>query len=392
MATNHNVQEYVDNMVDSLIKQGWLTSHAIREAFRSVPRHLFIDRVFVNGQLIPFDVKDNEQLKMVYSDNSILQKISPPTSSTAPSLMASMLESLELDENMRVLEIGTGSGYNAALIAYIVRNRKLVFTVEIQSDVVEDARRHLAQAYFSHITVIEADGNDGYPPGAPYDRIIVTASCLDVSPHWITQLGERGLLFLPFKFLPSFDVGLKLTKHDRQVIGHFARCGPFMPLHSKCGSGSGEPIRVTPSSPLGDLLLAVKERKAFPFPVGASSCWDDKLTGFFTFVCLAAPQVVSVYNPAQGLMPLCLYDLQNQSAVGIAYPYWDIVVFGNSIMYERLMAMFEEWRDYGELKISEYQVSLLPTPGEPHELNPMWTFVRQHFSYLINVAQTRGDV
>ena len=100
----------------------------------------------------------------------------PVSSSTQPGLMASMLEQLALAPGQQVLEIGAGTGYNAALMAQIVGATGHVITVDLDTEIVEAARAHLRAAGCTNVTVMEGDGADGYAAGAPYDRIIITAS------------------------------------------------------------------------------------------------------------------------------------------------------------------------------------------------------------------------
>jgi len=111
--------------------------------------------------------------------------------------MAFMLEYLELKPGMRVLEIGTGTGYNAALMAEIVGKQELVVTLEIQPDLAKQAKRLLRKAGYGGIQVYCADGFTGWPKCAPYDRIVATTCCADISPHWLEQLSPTGWILAP---------------------------------------------------------------------------------------------------------------------------------------------------------------------------------------------------
>jgi len=105
--------------------------------------------------------------------------------------MAIMLEQMELEPGHRVLEIGAGTGYNAALMAHIVGGEGLVATLDIDEDIVADVRKHIADAGLGNVTVVRADGGYGYPPDAPYDRIILTVGVWDLVPAWLEQLIAR---------------------------------------------------------------------------------------------------------------------------------------------------------------------------------------------------------
>ena len=99
-----------------------------------------------------------------------------------------MLELLDLTPGLKVLEVGAGTGYNAALLAELVGDQRLVITVEVAQDVVAQTRRLLAGASYPGITVLCRDGFDGVPEQAPFDRIVAMVGCADLSPQWAEQL------------------------------------------------------------------------------------------------------------------------------------------------------------------------------------------------------------
>jgi protein-L-isoaspartate(D-aspartate) O-methyltransferase len=161
-------------------------SARVSEAFLVVPRHLFVS------------VESAEQ---AYEDTAIVIKSDadgfPVSASTRPALMAIMLERLRLAAGHRVLEIGTGSGYNAALIAQIVGDSGSVVTIDVHPDLVDQARARLAAAGLADVTVVCGDGAGGVPGHAPYDRIIVTAGVWDLAPQWLAQLRGDGRIVAP---------------------------------------------------------------------------------------------------------------------------------------------------------------------------------------------------
>jgi len=172
-------------LVDQLCQAGLIHSPAVEAAFRAVPRHLFLPGV---------------PLEQVYRDRHIVTKRLADrdvSSSSQPAIMAIMLEQLNLEPGQQVLEIGAGTGYNAALIAQIVGARGCVTTVDIDADIVDAARNHLAAAGCDTVQVVCGDGALGIASAAPYDRIIVTARAPDVLPAWIEQLKPAGRLVTP---------------------------------------------------------------------------------------------------------------------------------------------------------------------------------------------------
>jgi protein-L-isoaspartate(D-aspartate) O-methyltransferase len=161
-------------------------SPAVQKAFARVPRHVFVPEVGPAA---------------AYRDEALVIKCGadglPISSSSQPAMMAIMLDQLELRRGHRVLEIGTGSGYNAAVMAEVVGTGGQVVSMDIDPELVVRAKASLAQAGYDAVTVKCADGGFGDPDGAPYDRIIVTAGAWDIAPAWLNQVAPGGLLVLP---------------------------------------------------------------------------------------------------------------------------------------------------------------------------------------------------
>ena len=190
-------------------------SVAVVAALRTVPRHRFLERFYspsrdpLRGErslteyLVDQASPDEAVLDMVYSDQALITRVDEegrPTSSTSqPALVAAMLELLEARPGTRVLEIGAGTGYNAALLAELVEDPRLVTTVDIQSDVVEQTRRLLADSGYGDVRVLCRDGVDGVPEHAPFDRVVATVGCPDISWRWVEQLAPGGMMLIPLQ-------------------------------------------------------------------------------------------------------------------------------------------------------------------------------------------------
>ena len=172
-------------LVDALLRRGAITDPRVEAAFRAIPRHLFLPDVplaeVYRDQAIPTKIRDGEAI----------------SSSSQPEIMATMLDQLRLAPGLSVLEIGAGTGYNAALMAHIVGEKGAVVTMDVDDDLVESARAHLRAAGASRAQLIHGDGGLGHPAGAPYDRIILTVGAWDVAPAWWAQLRLGGRLVLP---------------------------------------------------------------------------------------------------------------------------------------------------------------------------------------------------
>ena len=175
-------------LVEKLEREGYIRSEYVKRAMLRVPRELFVP----------------EELRhMAYEDTPL--PIGYGQTISAPHIVAMMTELAELEPGMRVLEVGAGSGYHAAVIAEVVAPSDMprdrwghVYTVERVPELAEYARRNLERAgYADRVTVIVGDGSKGYPPAAPYDRIVVTAAAPEIPEPLIDQLKPGGRMVIP---------------------------------------------------------------------------------------------------------------------------------------------------------------------------------------------------
>ncbi|HID90338.1 TPA: protein-L-isoaspartate(D-aspartate) O-methyltransferase [Candidatus Bathyarchaeota archaeon] len=148
-----------------------------------------------------------------------------------------MNEALELKRGQKVLEIGAGSGYHAALVAEIVGREGHVFTIEIVPELVEFARENLKRTgYADRVTVIHGDGSVGYPKEAPYDRILVTAAAPGVPKPLLEQLKPEGIMVIPAGTIYLGQQLLKIRKAaDGSITEEDLGSVAFVPLRGKEG-------------------------------------------------------------------------------------------------------------------------------------------------------------
>jgi protein-L-isoaspartate(D-aspartate) O-methyltransferase len=220
-------------MVSTLERVGAVRSRSVRRAFQSIPRELFVPEVVARDGL---PAVYRPELALATAIDSRGMAIS---SSSAPIIMGLMLEALQLSPGHRVLEVGAGTGYNAALLKYLVGDGGRVTSIDIESSFARRARRSLARAGYS-CRIVAGDGRDGWSHGAPYDRIMVTAASDAVPQAWRDQLIEGGLIELPFRvtsgFLPQLVVTLRREGDRLRSVGVLS--GMFMALREKEGANS----------------------------------------------------------------------------------------------------------------------------------------------------------
>jgi protein-L-isoaspartate(D-aspartate) O-methyltransferase len=192
---------------------------AVRRAFLAVPRERFVPHV--------------ASLEEVYRDDVVIVKRdergTPISSSSQPQIMARMLERLALEPGQRVLEIGAGTGYNAALLKEIVGPGGSVVTVDVDAELARSARRAL-KAGGHRVRVVVGDGRLGWPPGAPYDRIEATVSAAEIPLAWRDQLQDGGLLEVPLRFARGEQAVVTFRREGARLVSIAVIPGGFMPL------------------------------------------------------------------------------------------------------------------------------------------------------------------
>ncbi len=191
MAALDNYEIARKRMVEEQIKSRGIKDPTTIEAFMKVPRHLFVEEALW-GQ--------------AYSDYPL--PIGQAQTISQPYIVALMTEGLELTESDRVLEIGTGSGYQTAILAEIA---ELVFSIERKNELSEQAKKMLTKLKYTNIEIKVDDGTQGWKSESPFDAIIVTASSPDIPSPLTDQLKDGGRMVIPVGGRVSQDL-IKIRK------------------------------------------------------------------------------------------------------------------------------------------------------------------------------------
>ena len=209
-------QSELDDLINNIKNSGFLTDNKVESAFRNIPRHEFVpsselDRAYYNEPLA------------IMKDQTISQ----------PGVVSRMTEWLDVKDGQKILEIGTGSGWQTGILSYLVGNG-IVYSIERHSELANFAKENLQKLGIDNAHVILGDGSLGYPDESPFDRIIITAACKEIPLPLLEQLRENGLILAPVGDSSQSLVLLKKTSNGIVEIKKQSNY-VFVPLLGKFG-------------------------------------------------------------------------------------------------------------------------------------------------------------
>jgi protein-L-isoaspartate(D-aspartate) O-methyltransferase len=201
-------------MVEWQLRQRGIHARRVLEALRQIPRHEFVPPLLV---------------AQAYDDCPL--PIGEGQTISQPYMVAAMTEAAELTGGETVLEVGTGSGYQAAILARLAAR---VYTIEQYASLSALARERLRHLGITNVTCIVGDGSLGYPEAAPYDAIVVTAGAPEVPPTLLEQLADGGRLVIPVGRCDSQEL-LLVRKRGAEVTRETVNYCRFVPLSGRYG-------------------------------------------------------------------------------------------------------------------------------------------------------------
>ncbi|MFH9731852.1 methyltransferase, FxLD system [Streptomyces sp. NPDC017260] len=223
MNNTPTIDELRDKLVDQITADRVLPA-SVERALRTVAREKHLPG------LAPEKAYTDEAVSIKENPDGPL----PLSLASVPSIVAMMLGQLDAQPGDRILEIGAGTGYNAALLAEIVGEAGEVTTVDIEGDVALHARTALNSTGYERVTVIERDGLKGAPENAPYDRVIATVGLWDIPGAWWEQLADGGQLVLPLRWRGQTR-SVAFTRHGSTLVSEGMELCGFVPIIGQGG-------------------------------------------------------------------------------------------------------------------------------------------------------------
>jgi len=205
-----NYEDLRNKMVEGQLKTRNIKSVAVLDAMRTVPRHLFV----------PADMQSR-----AYNDSPL--PIGLEQTISQPYIVAFMTEQLEPVQGIKILEIGTGSGYQAAILAHLGCE---VYTIELLEELAERAKKAISGLKYGNVKTKHGNGYEGWPEEAPFDAVIVTAAPNEIPEMLVEQLKEGGKMIIPVGPAGSVQSLKLLSKKDGRIFKKELLLVVFVPM------------------------------------------------------------------------------------------------------------------------------------------------------------------
>ena len=367
-------------------------SEATARAYMAIPRHRFIKRYRERGAKQWHEVREEnleEHLATLYANKSLIlygeNDDTVPSTISQPSFVLRMLDMLQLRPGQTVFELGTGSGWNAALMGQLVAPRGRVYSLELILELAKVAAGTIATLGVENVSVIAADGGEGYAAGAPYDRAIVTAGAYDLPRQFYEQIKDNGLLLIAIKTECQADNLFLLRKTE----GHFesieSQPAGFVQMRGKYENDSLEP------APIDTLpewtALQRKEISKIPFWWGGKgkASFEWRTLGIRSFLSITEPtfcafKTEKVDQRSQEEHYFGLWDKEHSSLV-LAKNDW-LIAYGSSIAKERLLEKVRQWVALGMPVAASLSLRVYPSDFPLTVKDNQWIVKRRESQFL----------
>ena len=348
-----------------------------RALLAEVPRESFLpDVIWTNGEIprtfVSVSRAEDPQLwaELVERDDAVIIQVDdgevepgglgvlPTSSASAPSVVVGMLEATDLRPGQAVLEIGTGTGWNAALLSRRIGEGGRVVSIEVDPAVAAAARRALAG--YPSVRVITGDGEAGHPPGAPYDRVLATVGVRTVPRAWLAQTRPGGLVVLPWDTGYSGGSLLRLrVAGDGTAAGRFGGYYAFMRLRSQrrflaVADGEDLPLERADravTTVTGYQVYQMMSADQAAFTIGLllpDTCglYEEDRRGDYH-------HVVELHDHRSGSWAQVDVNLDHDSR-------FDVYQYGSRRLWDEALAGFRWWHDHGEPGVDRYGMTITP--------------------------------
>lgn len=367
-------------------------SEATQKAYLATPRHLFVKRFREWGIKEWREVNEDnleEHLATLYTDRALIlfgeDDEDVPSTISQPSFVLRMLDMLQFESGQKVFELGTGSGWNAALMGHLVGPEGHVYSLEIIPDVARTAAEAIEQLDIRNVSIIQADGGEGYAAGASYDRAIFTAGAYDFPHHFFEQMQENSLLLIVIKNEGGGDNLFLLQKKD----DHFESiesmpCG-FVQMKGKYQIDSLEPISLETLPEWSELKDKEIAKRPFWWGGKGKQGFRWRTLGIRSFLGIAEPsfRAFKTERADERLREEHYFGLWDQEQQSLVIAKDDFLIsYGNSAAEERLIQSIEYWVKLGMPTAASFALQIYPLDFPLAAGENQWIVKRKESQFL----------
>ena len=352
-----NDQPYREKLVAQLQARHTL-SPRVRNAFLTIPRHHFIAHYFecIDGvwhRCDPTHYSEQEWLEKIYSDSPLVTSYTLAgwlqSASSQPAIMATMLEFLDVQPGQKILEIGTGTGYNVALLSFLTGSPSQVTSIEIDPDLAAQAILNIERVVGPGTLILTGDGHQGVRLNAPYDHIIATASVPRVPQAWIDQLASGGKLVCILQSGQSPIGGILVAERNEagDVTGHLAEQASFIPMR----------LQAEGSPPNLHKVFQGEAQVAFPLEpqFAPDRFWSSPHLQFFLYQAL--PDLMMTISTGPTGEVQTRLALGNEALGYVVFEPQQVVLYGHQAPYawQRYIAGVARFDNLQQPAITDYK-------------------------------------
>ncbi len=364
-------------------------SPAVEDAFRTTPRHRFIPRYYDWNSNEWWTVTPEtlaQHLPFLYSNNAIGlfgDDNGTPSTISQPSLVLHMLELLQLAPGQRVLEVGAGSGWNAAMMGRLIAPGGHIYSVEIIPEMTEQAAENVAALDLGNVSILQGDGGAGYAPGAPYDRAIFTAGTYDLPAAFHEQLRDDALLLLVLKQAAGGDTLFLLRKTGDHFTSLDAFAVGFVPMTGAHALTDQQPQPLSALPQWTELESQELRRRPFWWGGRGKAHLRLRTHGIRSFLAIVEPwfRTFTIDLVDGGTEEIFgLWDAEGRSLT-IAMPD-KLVTYGNLATHDRLHTWLRRWIDFGMPAADSFDLRIYPADAPITPSYNEWLIQRNESQFL----------
>lgn len=399
-------RKYQDQLVGvakSKYRNDQRLSDRVIEAFFKVPRHQFVSNYRNHGNEKWFEVTSenlDQHLGTIYADHPLILKGTDEdfrsksgskqvSTISQPSFVLRLLDLLDLKEGQSAFELGTASGWNAALMSHLVGPTGKVFTAEIISELAEQAKNRISTSGFENVTVLSGDAGDGSPDGAPFDRVMFTAGAFDLPLAFHRQIKDGGLLLFVLKNKGGSDNLLLLKKTGNFFESVYASPCGFVPMTGKHHLPEMEEQDLSSFLKSKDIGEQVFSKKSFWWGSGSDGHFLWQTSALRSFLSLFE-NFEPVYAEAEKDEGMFGWYDADSSSFALAKA-GELLNFGNDIASSKLITRIKEWVEIGMPTLTNLNLRIYPADAAPEIPKSAWISKRKQSLFVWTLPTASKD-